>query len=118
MAFRLREEAVEDAWVKLWLREMTSGIYRPSWVSIETDTHGRVPALTFVANRKHPHYVGPLPAERMAEIMACACGKYGRCRDYLAATIDEMRKLGAVDPLLDRLLAAVDAIEADTVRSS
>ncbi len=112
IAFRVREETIDETWDKLWAREMGSGIYKPRWLAVETETHGRVPALTFVINRDHPHYTGPLPVERMAEIMAGACGKYGRCRDYLAGTVEEMRKLGVVDPELDRLLALVDDIEA------
>lgn len=109
IAYRLSEEGIDDAWARLWEREMGSGIYRPTWVAVETEAHGRVPALTFVVNRNHPHYAGPLPMPRMAEIMAAARGNYGLCRDYLAGTIEEMRKLGVEDSSLDDLLAAVDA---------
>ena len=111
VAFRLIEEDVEAAWERLWEREMGSGIYRPVWVSVESEEHGQVVALTFVVNREHPHYAGPMPSERMADIMAGAKGSYGLCRDYLAGTIDEMRKLDVADPDLEDLLNRVDAIE-------
>ncbi len=108
IVFRLKEDAVEEAWERLWAREMGSGIYRAAWLSVRTETHGVVPALTFVVNRHHPHYAGPMAREHMAEIMAKARGEYGLCRDYLFGTIQEMRKLGVVDPELDALLDDVD----------
>lgn len=111
VAFRLVEDDVEAAWERLWEREMGSGIYRPVWVSVESEDYGSVVALTFVVNREHPHYAGPMPSDRMADIMAGAKGSYGLCRDYLAGTIDEMRKLNVADPELEDLLNRVDAIE-------
>jgi glutathione-specific gamma-glutamylcyclotransferase len=112
IAYRLVEDDVETAWERLWEREMGSGVYRASWVSVETDTYGRVPALTFIVNRDHPHYAGPMPSNHMAAIMAGAKGSYGPCRDYLAGTIDEMRKLNVIDRELEALLAEVDALES------
>jgi cation transport protein ChaC len=111
VAFRLVEGDVEAAWERLWEREMGSGIYRPVWVSLESEDYDRIVALTFVVNREHPHYAGPMPSERMADIMAGAKGSYGLCRDYLAGTIEEMRKLDVSDSDLEELLSRVDAIE-------
>jgi len=111
VAFRLVEGDVEAAWERLWEREMVSGIYRPVWVSLESEDHDRIVALTFVVNREHPHYAGPMPSERMADIMAGAKGSYGLCRDYLAGTIEEMRKLDVSDSDLEELLSRVDAVE-------
>ena len=111
VAFRLIEDDVEAAWERLWEREMGSGIYRPVWVSLESEDHDRIVALTFVVNREHPHYAGPMPSDRMADIMAGAKGSYGLCRDYLAGTIEEMRKLDVSDTELEELLSRVDAIE-------
>lgn len=111
VAFRLVEDDVEAAWERLWEREMGSGIYHPVWVSLESEDHERIVALTFVVNREHPHYAGPMPSERMADIMAGAKGSYGLCRDYLAGTIEEMRKLDVSDSDLEELLSRVDEIE-------
>lgn len=114
VAFRLVEDDVDAAWERLWEREMGSGIYHPAWVSLDSEEQGRIVALTFVVNRKHPHYAGPMPSERMADIMAGAKGSYGLCRDYLAGTIDEMRKLNVADPELEELLSRIDAIESQS----
>ncbi len=111
IAYRLVEDDIEDAWERLWEREMGSGIYKATWVAVETEEYGRVVALTFVVNRHHSHYAGPMPTDHMAEIMAGAKGTYGLCRDYLAGTIEEMRKLDVIDPDLETLLARIDALE-------
>ena len=111
VAYRLVEDHLEDAWECLWEREMGSGIYRAQWLGVETDEYGRVPALTFVVDKRHPHYTGKLSLETMAAYMAGARGVYGTNRDYLAGTIEEMRKLNVVDQELIQLLAEVDRIE-------
>lgn len=105
---RITPEDEEAAWERLWEREMSSGVYRPSWVTVETDEYGPVVALTFIVNRDHSHYVGPMPLDDMASLMANAKGQYGLCRDYLAGTINEMAKLNVVDPDLTSLLEKVD----------
>jgi len=82
------------------------------WTDVETENSGRVKALTFAVNPDHRQYAGPLPMGVMAEIMAGASGRYGRCRDYLADTIVEMNTIGVIDPHLSELLASVDSKEA------
>ena len=95
----------------LWGREMGSGIYIPTWVQVkfDDDEGTKKIALTFVVDKDHVQYAGPMPVEQMAAYMSGACGKYGKCRDYLANTIDAMAKMGDSDPMLDDLLALIDA---------
>lgn len=57
-----------------------------------------MPAITFVINRKHPQYVGPLPVDEMAEISAVVAGSLGRCHDYLANVVGELGKREPPDP--------------------
>jgi cation transport protein ChaC len=109
IAFRLAPETRDKDLEYLWSREMISGVYAPTWVHVQADGGGDIPALTWAANPGHVQYAGPRPVEEMAEIMAGGCGKFGTCRDYLANTIAEMAKLGDCDPSLDRLLALIDA---------
>lgn len=111
VVYRLLAKNEEKDWEQLWYREMNSGVYQTLWTDVETENHGVIKALTFVADTNHPQHVGPLPIDVMAEIMAGACGRYGRCRDYLAGTVDEMAKLGVVDLHLNELLEKVDSHE-------
>ena len=113
LVYRLLPKNEEKDWQALWYREMNSGIYKTLWTDVRTENHGVVRALTFVVDPDHQQYVGPLPIDVMAEIMVGACGRYGRCRDYLAGTVAEMEKLGVIDLHLKDLLAHVDSIASD-----
>lgn len=112
VAFRLLSGHEERDWHALWRREMTTGIYQAVWCEAEVEGNGAVPVLTFVVDRDHRQYAGPMETDLMARIIAGAAGKYGTCRDYLANTIREMRALGVTDPELASLLNAVDHREA------
>ncbi len=109
IAFRMLPEVRDAAFAYLWDREMVSGIYQPAWVPIVLDDGEALTALTFVVNRDHQQYAGPMPPERMAEVMENAAGKYGRCRDYLANTVAELAGLGVPDRELEDLLDLIDA---------
>jgi len=112
LVYQLRPENDDKDWQALWYREMTSGVYQAVWLDVETEKSGPVTALTFVVDPIHRQYVGPLPAEIMAEIIAGASGRYGLCRDYLAGTVEEMAKLGVFDLHLNQLLELVDGRRA------
>lgn len=109
VAYRLVEETLDESFEKIWSREMRSGTYKPTWVAVDTEEFGRIPALTFVVNKGHWNYAGPQPMDVMAAYMSQGCGDNGRCRDYLANTVEELRKLKRPDPYLEELLAEVDA---------
>jgi cation transport protein ChaC len=114
IVYRLLPKNEEKDWEELWFREMNSGVYQTLWTDVETENHGSIKALTFVADTDHPQHVGPLPIDVMAEIMVGACGRYGRCRDYLAGTVEEMEKLGVIDLHLNELLEKVDSRDTQT----
>ena len=109
LVYRLLPEHEEMDWQKLWDREMVSGIYQAVWMDLTLISGEVVSALTFVVDPTHIQYAGGLTIPVMSEIIAGASGRYGRCRDYLASTVEEMAKIGVVDPDLDALLMAVDA---------
>jgi cation transport protein ChaC len=108
IAYRLLPENESTDWPIIWHREMNTGVYNAIWADLNLGTGERVKALTFVVDRTHTQYSGELPTPLMAEIIMGATGTYGRCRDYLASTVEEMEKLGIVDAYLNKLLLAVD----------
>jgi len=113
IAYRLLPETLEQDMDALWFREMTTGIYRPTWLEAKTPQGQAIRVLTFVVDPNHRQYAGALPLETMATIIAGAEGRYGKNVDYLANTIEEMAKLDVHDPELDQLLALVRAREAE-----
>ena len=102
MAFRVAAEAVPDELEIVWRREMVSGAYRPTWVTVRTPD-GPVRAVTFVMNRRHDRYAGLLPEDQVADVIAHAAGYLGRCADYLINTVAHLEELGIHARALARL---------------
>jgi len=92
MALRLNRKSEEELSI-LWDREMITGAYNARWVTVVTED-GPLPAITFVANRDHPRYVGKQSDDEIVKILATAEGCLGSAHDYLKQTIGELEKLG------------------------
>ena len=106
VAFRLDPAHREAALSRLWQREMITAAYRPRWLAARTAA-GTVPAIAFVANRRHERYVPPLPEAATAAILAEAAGHVGSCAEYLHETVASLEALGIRDRRLWRLQALV-----------
>lgn len=107
VVYRVDPKVLEEGLKAIWEREMTTGIYRPYWLPVETE-EGDVTAITFVVNREHPQYASELPRHEMVAIIAEARGKYGPCREYLANTVHALAALGVDDPEFNALLSLVN----------
>jgi len=88
-------------------REMINGVYDPRWLKIATP-QGPVKAVAYVADRKHPQYVGKLAQRRIVEMIRRGLGVGGSNRDYLAQTVSHLDELGIVDGPLHRLQRLVE----------
>ncbi|MDB5591566.1 gamma-glutamylcyclotransferase [Enterovirga sp.] len=102
MGFRIAAERVREELLLVWRREMLSGAYLARWVQVETEA-GRVRAVTFVANRAHPRYLGRLADEATAERIRIAAGELGTCRDYFDRTVTALDAFGIRDAALSRI---------------
>jgi cation transport protein ChaC len=80
----------------------------PRWISVETE-QGRVRAIAFVLNRKGVNYVGRLALDKVASILAEACGHGGSCAEYLFNTVSHLEAHGIHDRNLWRLQGLVAA---------
>jgi cation transport protein ChaC len=109
--FRLSPDSRDSDLEALWLREMFSGVYFPTWRPVVTDA-GMVPAICFVGNRDHQNYAGRLPDDEAAAIIARAEGDWGRCREYLDLLVDALDREGLEDAAMVRLRDLVDHHEA------
>jgi cation transport protein ChaC len=114
IAHRIAPEHVESESRILWMREMLSGAYTPTWVDIDLGAR-RVRGVTFVMNTDHPRYQPDLPHDIQAERIAKAEGHLGTSRDYLFRTVAALEGAGLKDEYLDDLHARVRAL---TVQSS
>ena len=64
-------------------------------------------AFAFVCNRQSPSYVGKLPPDQVADILAVACGHVGSGAAYLYETVTRLRALGIEDRGLRQLQSLV-----------
>ena len=82
VVFRLPPDNLEGQLDKLVRREITvkppNNI--PRWISVETE-QGPLRAIAFVMNRQSRFYMGRLPPEQIADVLAKACGHWGSCAE-------------------------------------
>ncbi|HEY0236954.1 MAG TPA: gamma-glutamylcyclotransferase, partial [Afipia sp.] len=88
-------------------REQVTGVYREVMRSIwlEDDARRRVRAMTYVVDRSHPQYSGPLSIEEQFHHVAHSQGKSGANRDYVISTVKALEARGCRDPQLHHLAA-------------
>jgi cation transport protein ChaC len=110
---RIDRDAIEAETSVLWMREMLSGAYIPAWLECETPD-GIVQAITFVINKAHDRYSGPVPIEEQARLIATAEGQAGNNRDYLYRCRGELQRMGVEDPYVEALFSAVTAMTGET----
>jgi cation transport protein ChaC len=102
IAHRIAAEHVESESRILWMREMLSGAYVPTWVDLDLPSR-RVRGVTFVMNTGHPRYLPGLSVEEKAARIAKAEGHLGTNRDYLFRTVAALTGAGTSDPYLDEI---------------
>ena len=107
MVYRLEKDRVDAELVRLWAREMPTGVYDPKWLPCQT-AHGKVQALAFTLSRQSPNFVGRLPDETLLDILRTACGRYGSTLDYLLETASSLRDCGIRDREIERLVALAE----------
>jgi len=95
---------------RLFRREFTSKPPNsmPRWITVQSE-RGPLSALTFVMNRQSPAYVGKLPLEAVAHVLASACGHWGSGAEYLLNTVQHLSERGIHDSNLWRLQQLVAA---------
>lgn len=71
-------------------------------------TPGTRPALTYVVDRRHPQYTGPLDDGARVDLVRHAHGISGPNPDYVRSTVVQLRLLGIRDHPLERILARLD----------
>lgn len=110
VAYRLPEATLEEELHKLIRREMSMvpTAFPPRWIETVTDD-GPVRALAFAMNRNSGRYIAGLSHEKLADILATACGFRGTMAEYLLATVSHLEELGIRDRnlwILQELVAA------------
>jgi cation transport protein ChaC len=111
-AYRVADEAWDQTYAYLREREQPTETYVESHVFVRLADGRRVKALVFLSDRGHPQWAGVLDLEAQARLIAGARGLSGRNVEYVRDLVRHLREAGARDRGMERLLAAVEALEA------
>lgn len=108
IAYRIPRERARAEFSRVLRREITMKPIAnlPRWLVARIDG-SRQTALAFVMNRRISSYVGRLPLEEAADMLAKGCGHRGSCAEYLLNTVLKLEEHGIRDRNLWRLQALV-----------
>ena len=94
-------------------RELIRGVYERQSIKLQTADGGReLRAHAYISRTDHPQYVGnTLSTTAAADIVATGIGSRGTAFEYLAKTVEALRKAHVqVEPELEVVLATAEAI--------
>lgn len=83
VALRIPQPLLEEELRILWIREMVTGAYRPTWASITFRDGSAGTALVFVANSLQALHEKDATVQTIAPIMSVASGSLGTNADYV-----------------------------------
>jgi cation transport protein ChaC len=109
LAFHIGGDLAEAESAILWRREMIRGSYTPVMLPVATP-QGEIAALVFASNAGHHDYVGELPLQATAAIIASAAGVMGTNRDYLEQLARQLAALEIHDDYVAQLVLKVREI--------
>jgi cation transport protein ChaC len=112
VAYRVAAADWTEVYAYLREREQPTETYMEARRPVKLDDGRRVEALTFLSDTHHPQWAGALTFERQAELIAGASGLSGRNVDYLRDLVVHLRAEGVKDQAMERLLVAVEVLEA------
>jgi cation transport protein ChaC len=99
IAYRVARTKQSKTIEYLRAREQVTRVYREAWrrVWLDDDPQESVHALCYVVDRGHCQYAGRLSLSEQLHYTRQGHGRSGACRDYVLATVKELRTLGIRD---------------------
>ena len=113
-AYRVAEADWPATYAYLREREQPTETYFEAWASVRLPGGEAVSALVFLSDLAHPQWAGDLDLEAQAQLIAGASGLSGRNVDYLRDLVLHLHEEGVADRTMERLLARVEALEAES----
>jgi cation transport protein ChaC len=111
IAFRVPDADADATIGYLRERELVSSAYLEHMLPVTLAEGREVRALTYVVDTDHVQYVGGMPLEQQANIIAHAVGGRGPNTEYLWNTVSHLTELGIEDEDLTWLDARVRELD-------
>jgi cation transport protein ChaC len=105
VALRLAGATLEEELRILWIREMVTGAYRPTWAAVTLEDGTQISAIAFVAEPDGPQYERDARVSAIAPSMAAAKGLFGTNAEYVFKLRDALADCSLNDPYIDELAA-------------
>jgi len=115
LAHRLPRDRYDEVRRYLIHREIDhDGVYEETVRPIHLEDGRTVPALVYLADRKHRQFAGRLPPATAARLVRGGVGATGTNLDYVRNTLSHLAEMGLRDRVLEELarLAGTGAIPA------
>ena len=110
LAHRLPVRGYERVRRYLWQREIENdGVYVEAVRPIHLGDGRSVPALVYLADRRHRQFAGKLPVDKAARLVRRGHGATGSNIDYVNNTMAHLRDLGLRDRALEALAQRIAA---------
>jgi cation transport protein ChaC len=113
VAFRIGADKLEEELPMLWVREMVSGAYLPTWLRVNLADGHQVHALAFVADRERPQFEADSSIATVAPLIAAASGVNGSNADYVFKLSFGLADRGYTDDYVDALACELRRIRSD-----
>src|SRR3954452_18648684 len=109
VAFRVAAKDADATVAYLRAREQVTGVYLERRVAVQlAGTGGTAQALVYVVDREHEQYAGRMPEAEVLRLVRQGQGVSGANPDYVRSTHEHLTVMGVSDPLLTRLVQALD----------
>jgi glutathione-specific gamma-glutamylcyclotransferase len=105
VAFEVDDAVWPDTYAYLTERELVTHVYREVKLPVALAGGRSVEATTYVVDRSHGQYAGPLTQEQVLAFVRQGHGEAGSCLDYVKNTAQHLHALGVPDQALDALVA-------------
>jgi glutathione-specific gamma-glutamylcyclotransferase len=107
VAFRIAPEEAAETVRYLREREQVTAVYLERRLPVRLAGGGKVEALAYVVDRRHPQYAGRLPDQELLRFVRQGVGVSGANPDYVRSTHSHLLEMGVTDPVLAHLAAAL-----------
>ncbi|HZH09207.1 MAG TPA: gamma-glutamylcyclotransferase [Microvirga sp.] len=108
VAFRVDRREAESTLHYLREREQVTSVYLERRLPVRLDDGRAVTAVAYVADRKHEQYAGNLSFEEVLALVRQGKGISGANPDYVRSTHEHLLSMGVVDPLMQRIVEALN----------
>lgn len=105
VALRIPAATLEEELRILWIREMVTGAYTPTWAPIRFGTGGEATALVFVANAGQAQFEADARPATITPLIATASGSFGTNAEYVFKLQRALADCGMTDAYIEQLAA-------------